>query len=434
MKKRNALMIAAVAMVLSNPMFAQGANETKSPTAEKAGPVTINYYTWYDGCHQAMIDTFNETHTDVQVNGHILENADYETKLTTLLSGRADIDCFMEKTPTDAFNQYDNGYLEPLDDYLAAAGGNDAVDNYPSIATINDQVIAIPWRGCASYTYYNTKVFEAAGVPTPDTFVEAGTWTWDKFEEISNAIHDANPEFIGSTIYLWGAQGFFEATQNGDFFINDAGEIGDTTSTLKQLEMRKRLEDNGAMWKLIDMKVTKTHYTKQFYDGKLGMVVIGEWFPGQIITGIQDGLLKDFGYDDIGITRMPCDGDYVTFGLPVSNSITTYSKKKDAAWEFINWMSGPEGATVAASYGIMPANPVEDSNEIITANLPKGNNSAMYYLEPKVCAHSNYSKYGRRVENEFSKLQEDFLLGNIDSAQFTSKFNDALEEIVETTY
>ena len=45
--------------------------------------------------------------------------------------------------------------------------------------------------------------------------------------------------------------------------------------------MRKRLEDTGAMWSLIDMKVTKTHYSKQFYDGKLGMLLLGEWFPGQ---------------------------------------------------------------------------------------------------------------------------------------------------------
>ena len=80
--------------------------------------------------------------------------------------------------------------------------------------------------------------------------------------------------------------------------------------------MRKRLEDLQAMWSLIDMKVTKLHYSKQFYDGNVGMLLIGEWFPGQMVVGRDDGLLA-FDFEDWGITRLPCDQEeYVTVGLP----------------------------------------------------------------------------------------------------------------------
>ncbi|MBK5201177.1 MAG: extracellular solute-binding protein [Spirochaetaceae bacterium] len=433
MEKRKLLMVATLAMALTSPLFAQGANESKG-SSKVAGPVTINYYTWNDASHQAMVDEFNKTHTDVQVDGHILAAADYETKITTLLSGRADIDAFMEKRPTDIFNQYDNGYLEPLNSYIEKSGGSQAVDNYKSTVSIDKDIVALPWRGGAYFTYYNKSVFEKAGIPTPDTYVKNGTWTWEKFEEVSEAIHKADSSLIGSSIYIWGSNGFFMADQAGDKLIDKDGNVGNLNNVLKQLEMRKRLEDSGSMWKLIDMKVTKTHYSKQFYDGKLGMLIIGEWFPGQMATGEKDGLLNGYTYEDFGITRMPCDvSDYRTSNPSTANSITTYSKKKDAAWEFINWMSGPEGAAIAATYGILPADASDKAVSIISENLPKGN-SAQYYLEPKVSQSSNFSMYGTRVEAEFSKLQEDYLLGNLTSKQFMDKFTSVCNEIVKTTY
>jgi multiple sugar transport system substrate-binding protein len=433
MRKGKLLMVATIAMALTTPLFAQGADEKKESNKDN-GPVTVSFYTWNDACHQAMVDEFNKTHTDIQVDGHILASADYETKLATLLSGRADIDCFMEKRQTDAFNQYANGYLEPLNSYIEQEGGSQAVENFKSTVTIDGDIVELPWRGGAYFTYYNKAVFEKAGIPTPDTYVENGTWTWEKFEEVSQAIHEADSSLIGSSIYIWGSQGFFMADQEGDKLIDKDGNIGNLDNVLKQLEMRKRLEDTGAMWKLIDMKVTKTHYSKQFYDGNLGMLIIGEWFPGQMATGEEDGLLNGFSYEDFGVTRMPSDAsEYRTSGLSTANSITSYSKKKDAAWEFINWMSGPEGAAIAAEYGILPANASDKAISIISENLPKGT-SSKYYLEPKTSQASNFSMYGTRVETEFSKLQEDYLLGNLTSEEFMQKFTSACEEIVKTTY
>lgn len=433
MKKEKLLMIAATAVLLTSQLFANGASESANNSTND-GPVRINYYAWNDASHQAMIDEYNKTHTDIQVDGHILAAADYETKLTTLLAGRADIDCFMEKRQTDIFNQYDNGYLEPLNSYIEASGGSQAVENYKSTVTLDGDVVALPWRGGAYYTYYNKNVFEKAGIPTPDTYVENGTWTWEKFEEVSEAIHNADETLIGSSIYIWGANGLFMADQAGDKIIDKDGNIGNLDNVLKQLEMRKRLEDSGSMWQLIDMKISKTHYSKQFYDGNLGMLIIGEWFPGQMATGEKDGLLSGYTYEDFGITRLPSDkDDYRASGLSTANSITTYSKKKDASWDFINWMSGPEGAKIAATYGILPAVASEEAVSIISENLPKGT-SAQYYLEPKVSQSSNFSMYGTRVETEFSNLQEEYLLEIITSAEFMEKFKSICNEIVKTTY
>jgi multiple sugar transport system substrate-binding protein len=433
MKTHRYLAVSVLILLCSSMLFAAGSAESSSVDALEE-TVVISYYTWDDGCHKALIDTFNETHSLIQVNAQILPAADYETKLTTLLSGRADIDAFMEKRQSDMFGQYENGYLEPLDSYIKAAGTpNAAVEAFKSSAVINGDTVVIPWRGGAYYTYYNKDVFRKAGIPTPDYFVERGEWTWEKFEEVSLAITEADPELIGSTIYTWGSQGFFQAGQAGDAIVTPGGEIDNVEHVVKQLEMRKRLEDAGAMWSLIDMKVTKLHYSKQFYDGNVGMLLIGEWFPGQMVVGRNDGLLT-YDFEDWGITRLPCDQEqYVTVGLPTGNCITSYSKKKEAAFEFISWMSGPEGAAVAASFGVLPAAPGEAARAEIAQNLPKGS-SISYFLEEKGNNTANFSPYGTRVETEFAKLQEDVLLENISIEQFRSTFTKTLNDIIKTTY
>ncbi|MCY1151537.1 MAG: extracellular solute-binding protein [Sphaerochaetaceae bacterium] len=434
MNLKKLLFISSISFLTMGLLFANGSSEESDSKDMNEGPVTISYYTWDDGCHQALIDEFNKTHTDIQVDGHILASADYETKLTTLLSGRADIDAFMEKRQSDVFSQYENGYLEPLDSYIEATGSkNQAVENFKSAVTIDDGIYQLPWRGGAYFTYFNKNVFEKAGIPTPDTYVENGEWTWEKFEEVSKAIHAADSSLIGSSIYMWGSQAFFKAGQEGDSIVTADGKIDNIENVVDILEMRKRLEDEGAMWNLIDMKVTKTHYSKQFYDGNLGMLLIGEWFPGQMVTGAADGLY-DFDFEDWGITRLPCDREpYYTVGLPTSNCITSYSKKKQAAFEFINWMSGPEGSAIAAKYGVLPAASSEAAKQEIAKNLPD-EKSVEYFLENRNNNTANFSPYATRVETEFAKLQEDYLLGNLTTDEFRTEFIDSLEEIIRTTY
>lgn len=432
--RKNIALFSMVLVFATGMLFANGTAEQKS-VAEKAGPVTITYYAWDDASHRALVDAFNASQNEIFVDAKILPAADYETKLTTLLSGRANIDCFMEKRQTDMFAQYSNGYLEPLNSYFEKTGSSTAaVDAYKSSVTIGDDIVCIPWRGGSYYTYFNKKVFEKAGIPTPDYYAQRGEWTWDKFAEVSKAITDSGNGFIGSTIYFWGSNGFFLAGQAGDQILTSDGKIDNIGNVTRQLELRKNLEDVGAMWSLIDMKVTKTHYSKQFYSGKVGMLIIGEWFPGQMNTGDKDGLLNGFTKADYGITRMPCDEEvYSTVGLPTSNHITSYSKNKDAAFKFIEWMGGAEGAKIAASFGVLPAISTDEVRAIISKNLPD-ESSLDYFLEKRGNNTANFSKYGSRVESAFDQLQEEFILGKLTTSQFETKFNAALKEIVDTTF
>ncbi len=159
---------------------------------------------------------------------------------------------------------------------------------------------------------------------------------WDKFAEISKKLSSWGGNIYGSTIYVWGSSQLLMEAQRGKPIIDAKGKIDYDNAILRSFAMRKGLEDAKAMWPLNDMKVTKTHYSKAFYDGRAAMLLIGEWFPGFMISGRDKNLLQGFTWNDWGVTRLPCDEkSYSTFGSPTFNHVTSYAKNKEAAFKFI---------------------------------------------------------------------------------------------------
>ncbi len=431
MKKFTAILLVFLSVGL---IFAGGGKESSS-AASSDGPVTITYYTWEDAAHKPLIDAFNASQDEIFVDAEILPSANYEARLTTLLSGQVEMDCFMEKRQADQFVQYNNGYIEPLTDYVVeGTPAYDAVKAYESQVVYDGEIIAIPWRAGSYYVYFNKKIFEAAGVPTPDTYVANGEWTWEKFEEVAGQISDPANGVYGACIYIWGGQTLLKSSQDHQPIVSVDGEIQFNDSFHDQLAMRKRMEAAGSMYPLMQMKVTGTHYSNLFYSGKIGMLIIGEWFPGQMTTGERDGLLQGFTAKDYGITRLPCDNEtYTTYGASTNNHVTSYSKNKEAAYEFISWMAGPEASALAASYGVLPAVVTDEVRSILSESIPD-ETSLNTFLEDRDIFTAAFGPYGSRVESFIDQFQESYILGNIPDSDFDNQFRAGLEEIVRTQF
>jgi len=418
--------------LVSSGVWAGGKAEGAAP--QKSGPVTIIYYLWDDPSLKPVVDAFNAAQKDIVVDARYIPSPDYETKITTLLTAHAEMDAYMQKRQSDMFAHYGNGFIEPLDAYLAKPGVNrEAVDSYRDAVTIDGKVVAFPWRGAAYYTYYNKKIFEKAGIPTPDVYVKEGTWTWDKYAEVAKKLSSGDGAIYGTTVYFWGSNQLFMESQRLKPIIDSKGKIDYDDQIYRWFKLRKSLEEAKAMWPLIDMKVTKTHYSKQFYDGKVGMLLIGEWFPGFMLSGRDQNLLKGFTWNDWGVTRLPCDSKtYVTQGNPTFNHVTTYAQKKDAAFKFIAWMGGPEGAQIAAKAGVLPATITPEVKQILSKAIPDPQ-SLEYFTEPKRAFPMLMTRYGSRLEAFLNDLMDAYLLGKVTDAEFDTKLRAGLEEIVKTT-
>lgn len=401
---------------------------------EPEGPITIEYYMWEDPTYANIIEAYGASQNDVIVNVNQIASGDYETKLATLLAGGVEMDAYMQKRQVDMFPHLANGYIAPLDDLIKNAGFDiDAISSYKDQISVDGTVYAIPFRGASYYTYYNKKVFENASVPTPDTYVAAGDWTWAKFEEVANEVATGDGEIYGGIMYTWGSVQTPAAHQAGDQFITADGKIDYSDATIEGFKMRKRLEESGAIIPLLELKVTKTHYSQAFYEGNAGMLIIGEWFPGFMIKGRDENLLKGFGWDDWSVTRLPCDvPEYTSFGASTFNHIHARSEKKEAAFDFIGWMGGPEGAEVVAANGFLTPMITPGVMGAFSESLPS-EEAVEAFVEPRIVKAPFYNKYGSKIDPFLGSLMEEYLSSDWTDTQLEAKLVEGLEEIIATT-
>lgn len=431
-KSLTLLLLLVIAAFVAAPLFA-GAQQEGAEGDD--GTQTVTYYFWEDPTIERVIDAFEASQDEIVIDRKIVSAADYETKMSTMLAGGAEMDAYMQKRQADMFPHYASGYIEPLDSLVEERGFEiDLISAYVPSLQVDGDLVAIPFRAGQYFTYYNEAVFEAAGIPTPDTYVENGEWTWAKFEEVANEIATGDGEIYGGLIYTWGSQHTFPAFQEGVDFITPDGEIDINQSVIDSLNMRKRLEESEAIIPLVELKATKTHYSQAFYAGNVGMLLIGEWFPGMMLKAKEDDLLRGFTWDEWGITRLPADVDpYTAIGNPTFNHVHASSDQKEAAFDFIAWMGGPEGAEHMANAGFLTPVMTEGVREELSAVIP--DESSLEYFTEKAPRRETQllSPYGSRIDIFLGDLTEAYMQGNIAESELEDELIKGLEEIIETT-
>ena len=281
----------------------------------------------------------------------------------------------------------------------------------------------------------NKKLFEKAGMPTPTDYVKKGEWTWAKFIEVAKKLSSGDGKQYGALLYIWPICTFLPAYQQRVDFITADGKIDvDINSVLFSMRMRRDLEKAKAIIPLAELKTTKLHYSKAFYEGNVAMLLIGEWFPGFMIAGRNQNLLKNYTWNDWALTRLPCDSqDYITAGAPTFNHIHSRSKKKDAAFKFLAWFGGPEGAKVVAQNGFLPAM-INDEVEVELAKIVPDKDSLKYFTE-SVPRHAAYlNKYGTKIETQvLNPLIEKYLVTDMSDGDFLLELDKGLKEVIKST-
>lgn len=420
--------LAAAAVV---PVFAAG---SKEQAAAASGPTTISYLMWQDPTYTSIVKSYNDSQKEIVVDPQIVSSADYETKLTTMLAGGAQMDAYMQKRQTDMFAQYANGYIYPLDGMIKKYNyDTSGLDKYRSAVSIDGKIVAIPFRGAMYYTYYNKKLFAAAGVDTPDKYVQRGDWNWKTFMQVAEKLSSGDGKQYGALFYIWGLLQVIPAIQDNVSFITADGKIDINDTVLQSFKMRKELEQKKAIMPLVDLLTTKLHYSQAFFNGNVAMLLIGEWFPGMMLDAKQKGLLKGFTWDDWGVTRLPNDQPtYVSMGAPTFSHIHADSKKKDAAFKFIGWMGSADGAKVVASDGFLPPVVTPAVKSALATTIPDAE-SLGYFTENAKVNPPYYTRYGSRVEQVINSTMQKYLLTNMSDSDLMSTLRASLQEIINTT-
>lgn len=362
MKKK--LLSAALAAAMTATMLT-GCGDDSGKTS---GDVTIKWAIWDESTTQYWGDikkAYEESHEGVTIEMVDLGSTDYMTVLATELSGEgSDFDVVTIKDVPGYATLVQKGAILALDDYIK----KDNVD-LGKYAGATDQVLVdgklyeLPFRNDFWVLYYNKDLFDKKNVPYP-----TNDMTWEEYDLLARQMTDTTfgSQIYGAHYHTWRSCVGLMSVLDGKHSILD----GNYDFMKPYYDMVLAQEADGVVRKYSDLKTEGLHYSAAFSGGDVAMLNQGSWFIATLISNIKSGEYDSSLCGNWGIVKYPhAEGvePGSTLGTITGLSVTTVSDTPDAAWEFVKWVSGEEGAKVMASSGNFPAIMTEDVKNAITS-------------------------------------------------------------------
>lgn len=330
--------------------------ETEAEAEPEAAPetaeeVTLKIATW-DASSSAtvtpLIEAFEAANPNIKVDLIDIASADYTQKLTVMLNGGNELDVVWIKDGDTTPSIAARGQLEDLTPYIERDGIDLSV--YNSVAemlNMDGKQVALPISTGFYILYYNKDIFDEANVPYP-----TNDMTWEDFEELAAkvTIGEGNDKKYGALIHTWQACVQNWGVQDGVHTILDT----DYSFFKPYYEMVLRMQDAGTIMDFSTLKTGNIHYSSPFQQGQVAMMPMGTWFMATMISKIKAGESSV----NWGIATLP-HADSLEAGYTVGSTtpmgINANSQNKDAAWEFVKFACGENGAKIYAENGDIPA-------------------------------------------------------------------------------
>ncbi len=345
------IMLLLCLTILVTPVFAGGAQETKT---EKM--ITLTYMETMTSpgrtaIIQGLIDKYETLHPNVEIN---LISPPYEqadNKLTLMLNSNQPLDIIEVRDHT--LKQFvNNGKLEDLSDYIAAWDeGDDLLPLADAAArTVDETPYLIPQFFFVKALFVRTDILAQYGYSSlPKTMEEMYKMAID--------ITGKAPNQFG-----FGFRGKSSAFKISDIMILSDVDTIDKTNIYKTTDGEFSFKHPAARQALADYV--------DLYKRAVPSDGINWGFNEQVnafISGTTPFLVQDpdtvalvneqLGEDNYTVIPLPVGKSgkvYLDYGF-AGLSIPSYSKNKDAAWDFISFIANSENnADFCRSYGPLP--------------------------------------------------------------------------------
>lgn len=370
MKKRFLSLIMACTMVAS--LVSCGGSAT-SDTATKANSnsgqaVTLKWAIWDQDTTPywvALKEGYESKNPNVTIELVDLGSTDYMTVLATQLSGSTSaFDVVTVKDVPGYATLVQKNTIESLDEYikkdnidLSLYGG--ATDQI----TVDGSLYELPFRNDFWVLFYNKDLFDAKGLAYP-----TNDMTFEEYDALARQVasSDFGNQVYGTHYHTWrSAVQLFGVLDGKNNILS-----GNYDYFKPYYEMILGQEADGICRKYTDLKTESLHYSAAFAGGDVAMMNMGSWYISTLISKLQSGeyLAEDCG--NWGMAKYPhAEGVEAgsTLGTITGIAITTGTPNKDAAWDFVAYVSGTEGAKVMAETGNFPAIMTDEAMEIIAS-------------------------------------------------------------------
>ncbi len=293
--------------------------------------------------YKDVVDRFNKDYEGKYHVTPITTNLEeYYTKLNALVASNETPDCFIVSPGPNLDVYVDPGVAADLTDDLKADGWLDTFNGGEgafSQQTYDGKIYAVPLNIAAACVFYNTEMFEKAGITTMPT-------DWDGFIDACDKLQAAGYTPIsisaGTAWCLSMLAGYLCDAEGVDLDAIDAGTAHWTDANVvaaanKMLELSKYFQPTAA-------GDTNDVATANFYNEEAAMLIQGSWAIAQI-----NGSNPEFE-DKCGVFAFPGTNGRV-IAKSDSLAMSANTEHKDAVLAFMKYFTDDTAQKYTAEVG-----------------------------------------------------------------------------------
>ena len=347
MKKKITALILSLVMACSL-LTLTGCGEKKTGGD---GPAKLTLSLWDEAqlpVIQENVDKFNAAHEGtIEVSIEQIPWDTYWTKLDASLETNEAPDVFWMNTYASKY--VEAGLLEPLDSYIEAENFDLSVYSEGRVSAYNldGAQYALPKGLDTVVVAMNTELFERYNVALPTE-----GWTWDDMRSIATQLKEAIVTAGGSEypiVMELDAQPSWMnfLYQNGGAYISADGKTCEIAQDASKdaIQQVVDLMDNGQMAPYSVLSETKG--TDLFISGQAAMVFVGSW-KSSVLEGSS---LAAAG--SVQLIQMPSMAEHNHTNMGgLGYVMAANCQNKEAAWEFLKYITGEEAESYEAEKGI----------------------------------------------------------------------------------
>lgn len=205
----------------------------------------------------------------------------------------------------------------------------------------NGSIYGIPWYTNALAMFYNKTAFQAAGLPDP-----AGGWTWDEFKTAATTLTQGDMYGFGAMAgyggtfewfpWLWQNGGEVLTADNSAAAFASPEGIEAAKFYLDLYNVDNVVPEAAKSWKSWD------ELAVAFTSGTIAMYEVGDWG----LAGV-DSKEPTFEW---GVAPLPQNVKQASVVGGANWVINPNTKNSDAAYKWVQFISGPEVFTIMDGY------------------------------------------------------------------------------------
>ena len=405
----------------------EAAEEEAAETESSGETVTLSFYIWSDEENyiSKVVDQFNSEQDAIYVDMTVVAESEYDDKLKVMLAGGTEADIVDIRGMAQTSTYANQGALLDITEYIEASDlDTSAYGDLWEESRINGSFYALPTRTTCWALFYNADILEELGIDEP------GQMTWDEYIDYSLEIQEAMEgktaeDGTALTAGFWVPWIYhFYAVQSG-VYADDT----DTTTIQQSLELLNELWTNGSHYTYEQVSSDVYDYMTEFENGHTALLPNGEWCVNMLMEA------KANGETDINwkVAPMPVpEGveDGTSWGQFQFCAITSTTEHPDEAYEFLEYLCGPEGAEVYASTGMIHAYSTDGAAEALIE--ASGVESASVLFEAKKNSEQPSTTGYDEFVTALSECAQLYFLGETDidtcMADFTALADELREE------